>query len=401
MNPSYKPIRIQNATLHKDGTRIENYIHVFDKRIQKYFKSFHFYAEYSQDVSQVSLGILNIPALSAVIHLAWSLGLDLEIDELDETYFEGLENARLIYQANSFLKALSFDTELTVKKAVRNEFGLNGREGLFFSGGLDSLASHILRKPYENIMYWGYDIPLNWESFWKRVKKEYRDVNLLFVKTNSLEMFDNEEIHNGIGQKLPVDLWSSIAYSIHTFGVSAPLSAGRVDSLIMSSTYPSKWLNHPNYVFLDRPQLYANQHLAFADVKTYDVEHELNRVDKVKRIIKPAFEKDGYRTIRTCGHIELLRNREHKELLNCCTCFKCLRTIGNLVVGGVDPNQCGFHVNESTYRRIKSILSSTVGNVKRIHAYWRPIKWAIPTKIKEDFNGSRPFLEWLKGYELS
>ena len=396
-----KTIRIQDATLHQNGRRIENYIHVFDKQLHKYFKTFQFYTEYNRDISKVPLSILNIPALSAVTAFAWSLGLNLEIDELDETYFEGLENARLINQANSFLKPISFDTELTAKKTVRNESDLNGKEGLFFSGGLDSLASYLLRKPPVTIMYWGYDIPLNWESFWKKVKKEYADINPLPVKTNSLNMFNNEEVHSGIGRKLPVDLWSSLAFSIHTFGVSAPLAVDRVESLMMASTYPSRWLNHPEYPFLNRPQLYANQHLGFADVKTSDVEHELNRVDKVKRIIKPHFEKEGYRTIRTCGHIERLRNRERKELLNCCTCYKCLRTIGNLVVGGVDPNRCGFHVDESTYRKIKSVLTSKVGNVKRIHAYWQPIKWAIPMRIEEDFNGSRKFLEWLRGYDLS
>jgi len=399
--PDLKTIRIQNATLHKDGKVIRNYIHVFDKELHKYFKTFQFYTEYPHDVSKVPLSILNIPALSSVTAFAWSLGLNLEIDELDETYFEGIENARLINQSNNFLKPISFKTELIAKKTVRNESDINGKEGLFFSGGLDSLASFLLRKPPVTIMYWGYDIPLNWEAFWKKVIKEYADINPLPVKTNSYDLFNKEEVHSGIGQKLPVDLWSSLAFSIHTFGVSAPIAVDRVDSLIMASTYPSRWLNHPDYPFLNRPQLYANQHLGFADVKTSDVEHELNRVDKVKRIIKPNFEKEGYRTIRTCGHIEMLRSRKRKDLINCCTCYKCLRTIGNLVAGGVDPNKCGFHVDESTYKKIKSVLTSKVGNVKRIHAYWRPIKRGIPAKIEKDFKGSRKFLEWLRGYDLT
>lgn len=398
--PNFKPIRVQNATLHKDGRMVRNYIHVFDRELRKYFKSFHFYAEYNRKVSKVPLSVLNIPALSSVIPFAWSVGCDLEIDELDETYFTGVENARLINHANSFLKPLSFDTELTVKKTATNEFGLNGRNALFFSGGLDSMASYLLRRPHVTLMYWGYDIPLDWEVFWRKVKREYRSVKPLLVKTNSLEMYDNEEVHGDIGRKLPVDLWSSLAFSIHTFGVSAPLSVNRVDTLLMVSTYPSKWFNHPEHAFMNRPQLYANQHLGFADVKTYDVEHEYNRVDKVKRIIKPSFEEEGYRTIRTCGHIELLKKRKYKKLLNCCVCFKCFRTIGNLVAGGVDPNLCGFHVDESTYRKIKSVLTSNVGNVKRIHAYWRPIKEGIPLTIEDDFNGSQKFLRWLRGYPL-
>ena len=398
--PDSKRIRVQDATLHKDGRMIRNYVHVFDKELHKYFHTFQFYTEYNRSVSKVPLSILNIPALSAILPLAWALGVNVEIDELDETYYKGIEDARLINKANLFLSPLSFDTELTAKKTVRNMFGFKGREGLFFSGGLDSIASYLHRKPYASILYWGYDIPLNWGSLWNRVKKEYRFVKPLLVKTNSLELYDNEELHNDIGSKLPVDLWSALAFSIHTFGVSAPLAVNRVDTLLMASTYPSRWLNHPDYTFLNRPQLYANQHLGFADVKTYDVEHEYNRVDKVKRIIKPHFELEGYKTIRTCGHIELLRNRKHKELLNCCTCFKCLRTIGNLVVGGVDPNRCGFYVDEGTYRRIKSILTARIGNVKRIHAYWKPIKDAIPEKIVDDFCGSRKFLEWLRGYEL-
>ncbi len=101
MTHLYKPIRIQNATLHKDGTRIENYIHVFDKRLHKYFKSFHFYAEYDHDVSNVPLGILNIPALSAVVHFAWAVGINVEVGEIDETYLQELEKVRQIYAENS------------------------------------------------------------------------------------------------------------------------------------------------------------------------------------------------------------------------------------------------------------------------------------------------------------
>jgi len=396
----YKPIKIQNAVLHKDGKRVENYIHVFDNRIRKYFKSFNFYAEYDQDVSDVPLGILNIPALSATINIAWAVGCPIQLGEIDDVYLKGLECARKVFQTHISFKHLSFKTEINAEKIVENSFGINGKTALLFSGGLDSTASHILRKPSETIMIWGYDIPTHWTEFWRRVIKTYSHLKPIIIKTNGMELYDQDLLTQSFQGDFYVSYWSAFSFSINTLGVCAPIATNKVDTVMLASTFPSRHYHYPLHPFAYRPQLITDQYLGWADIKTFNVENEYDRVEKVKRIIKPKFDEYGPSIIRTCGNQKGLLSIGEGDLLNCNECTKCQRTIGALIVSGINPNLCGFQVKEETYKKIKKDIMNREGVYERVRYFWGPIQRNIPSHIEDDFNGSKKFLNWLKGYKL-
>jgi len=393
-----KPIRITNATLKNKGKTITNYIHVFDERLKKYFKSFHFYAEYDQDVSEVPLGILNIPALSSMIHFAWAVGADIEVEELDETYFNGIKNAREIFSSNPAYKFLSFNSRLHVGKTVKNTFKKTGKTSLLFSGGIDSTASQILRKPDQLIMIWGLDIPTEWEELWLKIKENYSHLPLTFIKTNTLELHDLGKLYE-LGKPCSAGYYAGYSFSMITFGVCPPATIERVDNVMMASTYPIRQYGNPNYPFQNyKPHLLVDNHLGWANIETFDVENDYNRPEKIERIIKPYFEENGPSVLRVCGNLKHLKSREDKNSLNCNQCDKCSEAIAILCNYGIDPNTCGFTVNAETLKQIKEDIIVERFNVHRTRYFWGELKKHIDTK--HDLHGSRVFLEWLRGYDI-
>lgn len=393
-------IKIADATLHNKGRRIENYIHVFRSDLRKYFKSFHFYAEYDRDVSKVPLSILNIPALSSVIHFAWAVGCDVQIGELDSVHLRGLEKARETFNREKEFEYMSLKGEVNPRKSVENCFGRKGREALLFSGGIDSTASRILRNPSSLIMIWGFDVPTEWNGFWNRVMGEYGYLNPSIVKTNSEEIYNKGRLIL-LGNKLKAGYRAGYSYSINTLGVCAPITVDNVDVLMMASDFPLKYYGDPDYPFQNwKPHFMVNQWLGWADIKTFNVEDQYNRPEKIERIIKPHFDVYGYSQLRVCGNLKFLKARENKLNLNCSHCDKCERAIANLSLNDINPTECGFTVTDETFKTIKKDLLEGKWNKWRTRYFWGEIKKHIPKKIRNDFNGSRKFLEWLRGYDL-
>ena len=393
----YKPIKVQAATLHQNGKRIENYIHVFDKRLRKYFKSFNFYAEYDRDLSNIPVSILNIPALSSILHFAWTVGADVEMDELDETYFNGMKRVKQIYENHPSYKFLSFDSVLKVDKTIKTSYKKQNRSALLFSGGLDSLASYISRKPEQLIMIWGLDVPTTWTSFWNQVLETYKHLPLTTIKSNTIEIYD-QNILRFLGSDCPAGYNAGYSFSLINFGLCPPATVENVDNVMMASTFPIRQYGNPNYPFQNyKPHHLVDNHLGWANIETFDVENDFNRPEKIERFIKPYFEEHGLSTIRVCGNIELLESREDKSKLNCSKCDKCGKAIASLCNYGIDPNKCGFTLDSETFKLIKGEIIGNSFNVDRARYFWGELKKHID--LKHDFYGSQAFLDWLKGYE--
>lgn len=391
-------IRIQDATLHKNGRMIRNYIHIYDKHLHKYFRSFHFYAEYERDISHIPLSILNIPALSSVLHFAWAVGTDVEIDELDETYFKGMERVKRIYEVHPAYKFLSFDSTLKVGKTRKTSYKKQSRSALLFSGGLDSLASYISRNPDQLIMIWGLDVPTNWPDFWNQIMETYRHLPLTTIKTNTLEIY-NQNTLNQLGSKCPAGYYAGYSFNLITFGVCPPITVGNVDNVMMASTFPIRQYGNPHYPFQNyKPHFLVDNHLGWANVETFDVENDFNRPEKIERFIKPYFEDHGPSVIRVCGNLEHLESREDKSKLNCSRCDKCGKAITSLCNYGIDPSKYGFTVDAETFQRIKEEIIRNRFNVGRARYFWGELKKHINTQY--DLYGSRAFLKWLRSYPL-
>jgi hypothetical protein len=75
-----------------------------------------------------------------------------------------------------------------------------------------------------------------------------------------------------------------------------------------------------------------------------------------------------------------------------------LRTIVALILEGCDPNICGFHVDESTFKKIRYLAEKSKPLTPSEH--WRQIQSLIPEVIEKDIPGSREFFEWFREYDF-
>jgi hypothetical protein len=65
---------------------------------------------------------------------------------------------------------------------------------------------------------------------------------------------------------------------------------------------------------------------------------------------------------------------------------------------GVDPNICGFKVDESTFKQIKEYWINRKST--KMGSTWVEIQKLIPEKIEKDIHGSKEFLEWYRDLEM-
>ena len=398
-------IRISDAKLSKNGYRIENTLHI-PEQLESYFKDFTFYVEYDRDVSKVPLGILNIPALSSVLHFAWAVGCDVKMGELDETYLRNMKKVKSLFSSNPAYGFLSFDSSLDVSKSTENVFEKQNRQSLLFSGGLDSMASYIHRKPERLIMIWGLDIPTTWIwhgqsiGFWDRVVKTYEHLPLTFIKSNTLDIYDLSRLYS-LGKEDTAGYYPAFAYSLVTFGLCPPSTVGDVDNVMMASTYPTRQYGDPDYPFQNyKPHHLVDRHLGWANIETLDVETEYNRPEKIEKFIKPYFDVNGPSVIRVCGHRGFLKHRRDITKLNCGICDKCGRAIAHLSNYEINPADCGFDIHGKTFSQIKNNIISKRYNPEKEKYFWGELKKHINEDLTNDFYGSRSFLRWLKGYDL-
>jgi hypothetical protein len=86
--------------------------------------------------------------------------------------------------------------------------------------------------------------------------------------------------------------------------------------------------------------------------------------------------------------------------LNCGRCEKCLRTIAALAYAGVDPNRCGFNVDESTFTLMKFLFEGKLLTHRSIETWWKPLQQVIPDEVEVDVHGSKNFFDWFRKADL-
>ena len=140
------------------------------KEVEKYFSSNKLYIEYEKSIEKLDHSILCIPAVSAVITVAWAIGADVYVEELDQAYLRSLSEIKPVIKR--WYPDFSFSNKIDVENVVPNKF-CNGRYGLLFTGGVDSVTSYIKHKDKKPdlIKVWGQDVPFDDEKNWKEIQR--------------------------------------------------------------------------------------------------------------------------------------------------------------------------------------------------------------------------------------
>jgi hypothetical protein len=133
-----------------------------------------------------------------------------------------------------------------------------------------------------------------------------------------------------------------------------------------------------------------DEQIVWADIK---VRHD-GAVDRTEKIIgiKNFLEENGL-LLKVC-----LKKLGRPEL-NDCTCEKCFRTIMSLMLSGINPNACGFKVDNSTFRNMREYLTKPIKEAT-VETFYIPIQKMVPPDFQSDIPGAVEFFDWYKNFEF-
>ena len=368
--------------------------------LNKYIKTRELFIEYDTELF-VDDSILNIPIISNILPLAWLAGSNIYVKNLDKNFKISMDKLKQFFK--SIYPKAPFTTEIFAEELIENKIKIDNpdrKTGLLFSGGADSVYSLLTNmnlKP-RLIMSWGIDnFPYPERSeHWEKTISIYKEfasqkgLDFNLVKTNASQVLDTRRIGHRFHRELyDGAIRAALQHSLILLPLAAPLSMGRFNHLIIASTFI------PSYDFSKHPRAAvpeADERIIWADLTVKHDGFALSRNDKIFDEIAEYLKRDPF-TLRVC-----LRSPFIDGKINDSTCEKCLRTIASLTLAGVDPNLCGFQVDDSTFKEMRKYWE----NAKFSHPgyHWTQIKNAIPSILDDDFYGSKEFFEWFRGFDF-
>jgi len=387
-----------NSVLEKN--MIKSTINV-SRCLEQYFNTLHFYAIYDAKIFSDE-SINNIPILSIVLPVAWITGADVHVENIDKKFKSSMDELQQIYQ-KIYPKA-PFKTRFNANSLVDDVDNEGDRACILFSGGLDStftLFQNISDEP-SIVMVLGTDLPNSNPKFQEYVKSKFiqfangEGVNIHFIKTNALEVLRQRRLDHLFWRyqgKHEGNYWNGIGYALGHIGQIAPLSMRRYDRLSIAAAVDLN--NADPFKIPDASSPLTDEIISWSNLH---VKHDssVNRHEKISRL-KKLFE-DNRLHIRVCwADTEYLLKQNE---LNCSKCEKCLRTIASLTLEGIDPNKCGFQIDDSTFKIMKYLIEKRYLTKQHLTLWWKPIQEAIPENITQDFHGSKSFFKWFKTINL-
>ncbi len=393
--PSSRTICIEPALT--DGTLLTR-LRV-SRNLRSYFRSFEFELRYEEEI-RADDGLLSVPGIAMMLPLAWITGADLHVGCVDRTFLEAAGALQIEYR--KIYPLAPFGTRVIADEIVESAPNPNGL-ALLYSGGLDATFSFFAnreRRP-RLIQMLGTDISVSNTEYMRLAEKETavfaakHGVEVSFVRTNALEVFDPGMVMHRFWrcrERVNGDLWKGMGYALGHLAMTAPLSAGRFDHLMIAAwadrQRANKMRENP-----DASSPRVDRHIAWSNLR---VEHHgcLHRYEKAVAM------KDWVpgNLLRVCWFPQ--SEPGSRRGLNCCRCEKCVRSITALAIAGVDPERCGFTIDQGTLEYMRGVLETRQMKPSHFALWWEPMQRAIPANIEHEMNGLRDFLEWFRAFDF-
>jgi hypothetical protein len=300
-----------------------------------------FYAIYGADVSSVPISLSVIPLIGNIAPIAWFAGFKIEVDELDEDFYNSLTLIKAIFKKN--YPDREIEGSISAKKLVKN--GNQGdKTAMLFSGGVDAFATYIriVDKNPDLVTIHGADIEIEdkrqWNDFLSfnasektiaKNPKEYIQANLRDFYTYKVDL-----LVDGLGW------WGKVQHGLGLICLLAPISYLKgYSSIYIASSYT----DHISINWGSTPEI--DQKISWSALKVIHDGYALKRQDKIDLITSFAADADEDLKLRVCYS-------ELNEKLNCSHCEKCYRTILGIILSGKNPNNYGFKVDEHIYDQV-------------------------------------------------
>lgn len=348
-----------NQTRFSDQGKTIVYDYSIDASLHKYFKkAAPFFVSYDREVSGVPMGIAVIPFLANIMPIAWFVGFDVYVDELDATFYDSLQNLKAEF-AKHFpnIKAAN----LHVKQLVSHEIAQN-EMAILFSGGLDSFESvtrNLDANPYL-VSVLGADIDISdtkrWNDFlrFNREEQIINDDRLCYVTSNLQKFYSYE-----VDLLVDVGWWGKIQHGMALISLIAPLSyLNGIRTILIASS------NTDEVSFGWGSTSETDEMMKWANTQVIHDGFEFRRTQKIENIVAFAKRTGHYVKLRVCYS-------ELREGYNCSVCPKCQRTMLGIMLCGENPNDYGFKTPANFYDLVLKNFSGNATMTTGVAYEWR------------------------------
>lgn len=363
--------------------------------LKKFFRKNVFFVEYDTSIEDVPEAILIIPFLGTVCPIAWVTKADVYVDTIDETYLHALPKVKRTLQR--FYPKMSFSGEIRAKNIIKPDIQVHSKSMMLFSGGLDSQVSYLRHKNEKPILasIHGADVPLDNHEAWNTLVESLKDFSektsstLRLIRSNFLSMLNESMLNVCYARYVPVTWYYGVAHGLALVSLCAPIAFKEKSATFYIASSQTKDDTTP---LGSGPDIDNN--VEWTGTKVVHDGYKLTRQDKIKVLAD---------YIKTTGHKVYVRSCWQSDSGdNCSRCQKCSLTMVGLVLEGINPSDCGYIVNDDTFRWIKQNLMKGKWYIK-----WTPFyKWATiqnRAKLKHDLPDSdaEELFVWLRNANLA
>ena len=388
-----RTVRVTNVAV-TDGRTITVQFEVSKPLLRFFFKS-HASVTYDCPITGLPEGVLVIPFLSLIMPVAWVLDATVEVDSVDGTFADALDRIRTAFQV--MYPEVPFRGQLLASERTSVEAPATAKNGVLFSGGIDSTASVIHHRDEPLILFSviadrdekkGF---AGWINGHNREFSRLMGVNGHVVHADLDTIFDAPLICS-LHKEYIHEWWAGIQHSLYFVGACAPLATlmGIVRFYIPSShTVGEEWIRWASHPRIDNEIAWGASHVIH---DLYDV----GRQGKIAIVASYLAESCIRPTICVCEKLKDIGGK------NCSQCEKCCRTMVGLALEGIDPNELGFRMESATTARIKQEISN--GNLIRTvnsGAYWSEMKRVAKDENVLQAYDMPAFASWLRGVDFA
>lgn len=382
-------IKVQSVVV--SNNRLDVYYQVSND-LKKYFdgRETSFWVEYSENIEGLPINVAVIPFVTNVLPVVWLTDSILELDELDEQFFNSIAEFKQGYI--DMYPMLNFKGKIVVNKLVYNTYESKRESAAFFSGGVDAFATliaHIEEKPIL-LTIWGADVKhvdiSGWENVKSRVLQTSERFNLdqVFIKSN-FRMFMREQTLYSLVRKSGDSWWHGFQHGIGLIGHAAPLAVCmKFEKLYIASSHTIG----DHYTCASDPSI--DNKIRFSNCRVFHDQYEYSRQGKLMHICDFVRKNK----IRIPLHVCWISSGGE----NCCQCEKCYRTIYGLLAEGENPIEYGFiYTPEEFHRMERDIRFKIIFPLREIR-WWEDIQSRFLENRKNII--PNPDIQWIYTYDF-
>jgi len=364
-----------------------------------------FRVEYSEldGLADLDPAVLVVPALGAVLTLAYALGVPIEVDRVDAAYAAAADQLATSFgeMYPSFLvEGFELRGERVGPAAPRPS--ATDPALLLFSGGADSTSSLIehQREVRALLTVWGADVQLTDQSLWEQLSRVLRDSaltadrRLVVARANLQGLIDGPALtRKYAGSFASGSWWGAVQHGLALTSLTVPAATalGLARVLIASSDLSGTdvpWGSSPR----------TDNQVRWSGGQVEHDQAELSRPSKISGVIAPYLRAGGRLNLAIC-----YQPGRGPDGLNCGRCEKCQQTTTQLLLAGIAPADVGMPMSPKTLAAARRALTRGTWHGDVGHrAAWRQLQVNVP----ETLTGAcavpyvRDHLEWFRDAEI-